>query len=123
MINFLFFFLLNGGGNANLLQNIFYRTCFGIKLTKMPVSTRTIKHTLRFLVLLRAQYTVGHIRAPLIKQHFISAEQLLSKQRGQEFYSTANKPPPPFLPYTAKFSGREQLDLMKEKQKQKKSCF
>lgn len=28
---------------------------------------------------------VGHIRAPLTKQHFISAAELLSKQRGQGF--------------------------------------
>lgn len=76
----------------------------------MPIQTKAL--TLFFLVLWSAQYTVGHIRAPLIKQHFISATELLSKQRPRVSEVIPRQIPP--LPYAAKFSGCEQLDLMKE---------
>lgn len=51
---------------------------------------------------------MGRIRAPLIKQHFISAAE---RPRVSETIPRQ----PPRLPYTAKFSGCERLDLIKKK--------
>lgn len=55
---------------------------------------------------------MGRIRAPLIKQHFISAAE---RPRVSETIPRQL----PRLPYTAKFSGCERLDLIKKKKMEK----
>lgn len=68
--------------NKTLIYKIYFQECVSNKLNG---HIEKKKHSHWVLVHLVLEYTVGHIRAPLIKQHFISAAELLSKQRGQEF--------------------------------------
>lgn len=67
-----------------LIYKIYFPECASNKLN-WPKCQYRLKQSRWFLVPLSARVYVGHIRAPLIKQHFISAAELHSQQRGQEF--------------------------------------
>lgn len=92
------------------LQIIFSRIC----LNKSWPKCQSVLWHWR-LVLSGAQvyskYTVGHIRAPLIKQLFISASELLSLSREAETHSRSTANTPSALFYEVLRTCRARFDL------------